>query len=84
MSKIPNGKHYISLWKEYEEGATVEAKIIRQIDYLEMGLQAHIYKMQYNLPIEDFIKSTRKRLTDKKLINLFNEIKTLASNPNQK
>src|SRR3989344_194494 len=29
MSKIPNGSHYIALWKEYEEGQTPEANLLR-------------------------------------------------------
>ena len=84
MSKIPNGKHYISLWKEYEEGLTPEAKLLRQVDYLEMGFQACIYNMKYNIPIDDFIRSTKKRLFDQKLIMLFNETKQLLKSPNQK
>ena len=84
MSKIPNGKHYISLWREYEEGQTPEAKFLRQIDYLEMGFQACIYNMRYNTPIDDFIRSTKKRLTDRKLINLFNETRQLLTSINQK
>jgi len=84
MSKIPNGNHYVVLWKEYEEGKTPEAILLKQIDYLEMGFQAHIYKMQYNIPIDDFIRSTKKRLHDKKLIELFNETKKLLSDVNQK
>ena len=78
FSKIPNGKQYVALWKEYEEGQTPEAKLIKQIDYLEMGLQAHIYNRQYNIPIDDFIRSTKKRLHDKRLIDLFNEVKQLT------
>lgn len=77
MSKMPNGKHYVSLWKEYEEGSTPEANLLRQIDYLEMGLQASIYHLQHKLPIEDFLKSTKKRLHDKKLLELFNEVKKI-------
>ena len=84
MSKIPNGKHYISLWKEYEEGQTPEAKLLRQVDYLEMGLQACIYSMRYDIPIDDFIRSTKKRLYDKKLIDIFDETRRLAENSNQK
>lgn len=84
MSKVPNGNHYVTLWKEYEEGLTPEAHLLRQIDYLEMGLQACIYNLRYNIPIDDFIRSTKKRLFDKKLNDLFNEAKKLTEKPNQK
>lgn len=84
MSKIPNGKHYVSLWKEYEEGQTPEAKLLKQVDYLEMGLQACIYAMRYNIPIDDFIRSTKKRLHDKKLTDLFNDAKKIAEKTSQK
>src|SRR3989344_3668614 len=42
FSKIPNGGQYITLWKEYEEGATPEAQLIRQIDILEAVFQATV------------------------------------------
>ena len=41
---IVHSDEFISLWKEYEEGITDEARFVKQIDKLEMIIQAHEYE----------------------------------------
>jgi putative hydrolases of HD superfamily len=38
------GKDYLELWKEFEEGDTIEGKIVRAVDKLEMMIQAGEYE----------------------------------------
>ncbi len=40
---LPNGDVYLHLWEEFESGASPEARFVRQIDKLEMALQASVY-----------------------------------------
>jgi putative hydrolase of HD superfamily len=40
FSSLPNGDQYITLWEEYENGSSPEATFVKQIDRLEMALQA--------------------------------------------
>lgn len=85
FSKFPNGNSYISLWKEYEEENTPEAKFLRQIDILEAAFQSVVYRLQYkNDKVDDFLPWTQKRLKDKFLINLIKELVTLKDSFNQK
>ncbi|MBI4226282.1 HD domain-containing protein [Candidatus Roizmanbacteria bacterium] len=92
FSKIPNGKEYVNLWKEYEDGKSKEAQLIKQIDRLEAALQMIIYKLQYkdkNLESSvpkniHFIPWTEKRLQDKKLLQILREAKELVLEINQK
>jgi hypothetical protein len=35
-----------------------------------MALQAELYQEQFNLPLEEFIESARKRMSDPELIHL--------------
>lgn len=78
FSKIQSGKKYIHLWKEYEEGRSPEAKLIKQIDLLEAAFQSVIYRVQYNNKnTEDFIPWTKKRLKDKRLLALLDEMEKL-------
>ena len=43
FTRLPDGQTYLNLWQEYEDGQTPEAKFVKQIDKLEMGLQATVY-----------------------------------------
>jgi len=46
-------KEYLKIWKEYEEGSTKEAKLVKQADKLELLIQAAEYeKHGYN--VSDF------------------------------
>jgi putative hydrolase of HD superfamily len=78
FAKLPNGSKYVALWKEYESAQTPEAMLVRQIDRLEMGLQASIYShLGLNSP-DEFLDSARKALHEPELENIFEElIKTI-------
>ena len=41
-----------SLWEEYRKGETLEARLVKDIDRLEMALQALAYREQQTLPGE--------------------------------
>lgn len=56
---------YITVWNEYQEGKTREAKAVRQLEKLEMALQAKEYE-KAGLPsqsLKRFIKSAEKAVT---------------------
>lgn len=75
LSKLPRGEKYIALWEEFEKGETPEAHFIKQIDKLEMGLQAHLYE---TLPLEHrslFTQATDEAVSDEALKELFQEMK---------
>ena len=46
FANLPGGAAYLSLWEEFERNETPEARFVRQIDRLEMGLQAGVYALQ--------------------------------------
>lgn len=70
FSKLPGGQTWIEVWREFEEGTTAEARFVRQIDRLEMGLQAVVYARQGLGEMSEFINSARRALTDADLIGL--------------
>lgn len=78
MSKVDNRAMYIKLWDEYEEGFSPEGRLLRQIDYLEMSLQAKIYQLQYNMNPQEFFNFTKKHLKDKELIDLFKKLQQIS------
>ena len=77
FSKLSQGEAYISCWQEFEAGRTPEARFIRQIDRLEMALQASIYRQQGLATPEEFMVSARKAIHDPELLELLVEIETM-------
>ena len=57
---------YGKLWAEYQQGSTKEAKLLHQIDKLEMVLQAEHYKKKgyTKKQLEPFFDSAKKGITD--------------------
>lgn len=59
------GKDWLkAAWLDYEEGRSPEARFIRQVDKLEMGLQAAVYRSQGGLRMEEFFESAKAGLGD--------------------
>jgi putative hydrolase of HD superfamily len=54
----PIGQEIFDLWCEYEDGATAEGKVVKQLDKLEMILQASEYEKSQGKNLEEFFKST--------------------------
>jgi putative hydrolase of HD superfamily len=55
-------ENYLAVWNEYQEGKTREAKAVRQLEKIEMALQAKEYKKfgSANKSLERFIKSAEE------------------------
>jgi putative hydrolases of HD superfamily len=55
------GEDILELWKEYEEGTTMEAQVVKDMDKLEMILQALEYEQddQHQQSLNGFFDSTR-------------------------
>jgi putative hydrolase of HD superfamily len=51
---LPRGDEYVRLWKEFAERSSVEGKLVRAIDKLEMFTQAYQYECAGNRMLDDF------------------------------
>lgn len=78
-----DSSHYTSLWKAYEEESLPEAVFVRQIDRIEMALQASIYEHQDLLEPLEFFESARSDLEDPILKDLLKEIIDLRPNQSE-
>ncbi len=67
---------YDILWKEYQNNESSEAKIVHQLDKLEMALQAKIYQNDGHPKekLESFFESAKNEITHPKLKELFRNI----------
>ncbi|BAZ11176.1 metal dependent phosphohydrolase, HD region [Calothrix sp. NIES-4071] len=79
LSKLPNSSKYLTLWEECEAGTSPEARFVRQIDRLEMSLQASVYDHQGLLEPTPFFASTEKVVSETNLLKILTELKSLKS-----
>lgn len=64
---LPKGKELLALWEDFEKGASPEARFIRQLDRLEMGIQAALLKAEGYQGMDEFLVSAYKTVTHKEL-----------------
>ena len=62
------------LWNEYESCSTNEARFVKDIDKLEMCIQAYVYELQQNTDLSEFYDNIRNRLSYTVSIQLYDAI----------
>ena len=69
-------KQYQSIWTEYERNDTKEAKLLHQIDKLEVILQANAYRKNgiTQKKIAPFFNSAKKQITDLELAKILTSL----------
>jgi putative hydrolase of HD superfamily len=60
LAGLPGAGDLIELWEDFEEGASPEARFLKKIDRLEMGIQAALYRSEGFSRMEEFIASAEK------------------------
>ncbi|MCD6578439.1 HD domain-containing protein [bacterium] len=67
---LKDGGKYISLWKEFEFNTSKEGQLVKDIDKLEMALQAIEYDKEYNhFSKDEFIHSALDSIKTKEIRN---------------
>ena len=61
---------WLHLFEEYEAGETDEAKFVKQIDKLDMALQAIVYRTEQAIDTSQFIESAIAKISDSSLLKL--------------
>jgi len=78
IETLPNSikSSYTLIWKEYQNQISVEAKIVHQIDRLEMALQAKMYEKSGSSKenTATFLQTAKSDITHPKLKELFTKI----------
>jgi putative hydrolases of HD superfamily len=73
FSGMPNRAQYLQLWEEYEHGSTPEAVLVKEVDKLEMALQAEIYYQEGLLTADqrnDFYRTALEKINIDALKNI--------------
>tara|TARA_B100001778_G_C18589684_1_gene631659 strand:+ start:1255 stop:1728 length:474 start_codon:yes stop_codon:yes gene_type:complete len=61
---------WVHLFEEYELGESEEAKFVKQLDKLDMGLQAMIYESKQGLDLSEFKESALSKISNSELSSL--------------
>jgi putative hydrolase of HD superfamily len=84
LRKLPRGLDYIALWEEYERGESPEAQLVRQIDRLEMALQASVYEHQELADLSEFFTSVEQGLTAPALQAILHDLKAMRADEGER
>ena len=84
FSKLPESSEYIELWKDFEYSRTNEGMFLKQIDKLEMALQAIKYDNEFEIDLSEFLNSAIKDISTEELLQFINLAKKFVNNYNKK
>jgi putative hydrolases of HD superfamily len=75
------GDELLSLWEEAEFGKSDEAKLVKELDKLEMALQAKEYEAEDSARnLEEFIESAARGIQSREVSELLESVKNLQRN----
>lgn len=78
LCKLPSSlqKQYTCLWQEYQANNSNEARIVHQLDKIEMALQAKIYSKDGHSKekLSSFFNFVKDEIVDPKLLKLLTKI----------
>lgn len=67
----------LDLWTAYEAQQDPEAQFVRQLDRLDMALQARVYARTEGLDPEEFLDSAQGDVTDPRLCDLLDRLRQI-------
>ncbi|MFN3655431.1 MAG: HD domain-containing protein [Candidatus Nitrosotenuis sp.] len=62
---------YLAIWNEYQKNNSKEAKLLHQIDKLEMAIQADEYHKKGHTNTSSFFITAKEAITDDDLLKIF-------------
>lgn len=71
---LASGPEILALWEEFEAGETPEARFVRQLDRLEMALQASVYAAEGAQNMGEFFDSASASISEPVLREILNSI----------
>lgn len=74
LSEIDDTNSLYEMWLEFENCLNEEGKLVKQIDKLEVALQALVYEKEQRIDFSEFYTSVRHFIENKDLLNLLEEI----------
>ncbi len=76
---LPRGGHLLATWDAYEAQADPEARFVRQLDRLDMALQALLYERNTGVDTSEFLNSAERVIQHPTLITAMAAIREARS-----
>ena len=76
-ASLPRGPYLLRAWEAYEAQADAEATFVKQLDRLDMALQALAYARHGYSGMDEFIASAQQSITHPSLQRVLNETAAL-------
>ena len=77
FSGLAKEKEYLAIWDEFEACQTPEARLVKEVDRLEMGIQASVYEHEGMAVLGDFFESTDRAVSLPELREIHEELMRL-------
>ena len=74
FSRLPNSQKYISIWEDFEFQKSPESRFVKQIDRLEMALQANLYERMNYKGLDEFFPYVQERISSPELKPILDDI----------
>jgi putative hydrolase of HD superfamily len=75
--KLQFGQEFVDLWEEFEAGDSPESRLVRQLDRLEMALQALVYEKHGYQNMDSFYRSAGEAVRSPELTKLMEIVQSL-------
>ncbi len=75
FGKSPQAELLLQVWEDYERAESPEARHVRQIDRLEMAMQARVYELFHENSLEEFYASAATGIQDAPLEDMLESLK---------
>lgn len=75
----PEAGFILGLWEEYEEARSPTARFVKELDRLELGLEASVHAAEGSTRMGEFHESARRAVADERLRSLLEEAIALAA-----
>ena len=73
LDGLPDADWFLAQWEDFELGSSPEARFVRELDRLEMGLEAALYASEGYPGMDEFFESSRKVVRDSRLSSILEE-----------
>jgi len=77
LGALAGGRQYVEACREYAEGKSAESRFLREVDRLEMGLQALVYERQGLAELSEFYESVDQAVSLPELRTLLDALQEL-------
>lgn len=79
LATLPRGESLLQTWHDYENEIDAEARFVRQLDRLDMALQAERYRREGASDVGEFVESAAQAIVDERLRRVLKAVQRVGA-----